>query len=73
LGDEPKEVEVQFSVGGEGDTSGNHEDNDGELFARLLYAECPRYQENGDGGEGLGVEESESAVSGYQDGRTLSI
>lgn len=60
-------------MGGEGDTSGNHEDNDGELFVRLLYAERPRDQENGDRGEGLGVEESESVVSGHQGERTLSI
>jgi len=73
LGDESNEIEVQLSVGGEGDTGGNHEDDDSELLVRLLYAECPRDQENGNGGEGLkhlNIGNTEVEISGVAQDQT---
>jgi len=39
LGDEANKVEVQLSVGGKGDTDGNHEDDGRKLLARVLNPE----------------------------------
>lgn len=41
LYDEADEVEVELAVGGEGDASGDHEDDERELLIRLRDAECP--------------------------------
>ena len=60
-------------MGCEGDTSGDHKDDDSELLARFLNAECPRDEEDSDGGEGLDVAESINAATCRQGEHTLSI
>ena len=46
---------MQLSMGGEGNTGGNHEDNHSEFLAGFLDTECPGDQEDGNGSKGLGV------------------
>lgn len=41
LSEETNKVEMQLSVGGEGNTGGNHEDDDSEFLAGFLDTECP--------------------------------
>lgn len=50
---EAQKVEAQLAMRGEGNTKRNHEHNHGEPLVRLLQAEGPRNEENGDRGEGL--------------------
>ena len=53
LEEKTHEVEFHFSVRGQSDTRGYHENNHSKLLVRVLYAESPRDEQNGYGGKSL--------------------
>ena len=53
MGEESEEVEMHFTLRGEGDAGRDHEHDDSEFLVGLLNTECPGDKEDGDWREGL--------------------
>lgn len=73
LDQESEHVEVEFSVRGQRDTYGDHEDDDGEFSIRLCESEGPRDEEDSYWVESLRRNVVSERNKLYASTRTLSI